>query len=175
MLMRVVIGVALLVSACSMEPVLAPKERSAYEQCDKAIAGDLVAPTSYKVIWRAYNDRGPITFEEYRAHTAAALARDKANFESLSDLERFSLAYTEKQRADVRKDRQFYQETTSNETTGFVTVEYDASNKMGVPIRAFAFCRLNKRENGNYTQVYDHGEVPRAEGERAKAVLTRRG
>lgn len=162
-----------MITSCSGQPIVPLKERSAFEICDKKVSGRLIAPMTYKVVWRRYNDRGPISFDDYRSVAAKDIASDEARFKELSDWDRLTLAYRKKMRSNIAEDRKQFEgfELDSEKTTGFVVVEYDAQNKLGVPLRSFAFCRvMDLSEQGEFHRVFDFGDVDRATGEEAKAV-----
>lgn len=175
--MRIIYSVvAFLVSSCAQTPAISSQEQSAFEVCDKSVSNSLISPSTYKVVWRSYNDRGPISYDDYRDRARKYFATQEAIFQSLGDVDRLLLAVGKKSFNDPHEDRAFYDNSgfRKEPVTGFVLVEYDSSNRRGVPIRSFSYCRVNGLSpEGKFTSVYDFGLVDRVVAEAAKTEQLR--
>lgn len=174
---RFTILLALLATSCSGAFKDSQKQASAFELCNRAVSNDLVAPATYKVVWQGYEDRGPLTINDFKAATLQSIEQQEEDFKSLTEIERITLAYQKTLLKDDNKMANDFAMSpgAQEKTTGFVVTEYDAQNRMGVPLRAFAYCRVSGLEDDKrfrYVALYD--ALPRREGEHLRNLITAR-
>lgn len=160
-------------SSCSFEAESTRREASAYALCDARISGNLVAPSSYKVVWRHYNDRSPITFAERQKNINAIIDEMESRKSSLTIPQEFELQFYKEDRANGKRDKPIYEASkAATEPTGFAIIEYDATNRFGVPLRAFAYCHVSEmKDDQSFSRVFSYGDIGRAEGERQKTAF----
>ena len=158
--------------------------RGAIAACEEATRAKLVSPTSYTHVWANFTERGPLDEserEEWMDRAGCSVTREKAGECSRTFAEKMTTAFSkqiaEKKRRGVKLEASeqaivnagAWLETAK---TGFVLLEYEAMNPMGVNLRSFAICRFGPpgdRNKFSSRDIFQHGEVPRHQGEAAKA------
>lgn len=158
--------------------------RGAIAACEEATRAKLVSPSSYARVWANFTERGPLDEaerEEWMDRAGCSVTREKAGECSRTFAEKMTTALTkqiaEKKRRGVKLEASEQAIVNAGawldtSKTGFVLLEYEAMNPMGVNLRSFAICRLGPPgDNSKFSSrdVFQHGEVSRGEGESAKA------
>lgn len=162
-----------LVFASAMLGGCAGPEARSIESCTEKLRTNLVAPSTLKVVWSGHSEAGPITREEMLQKLKDDVADQEARFRELSEADRFYLAM---QKKDLKEDPNRllkYFSPEENRRTIAILLEYDAENRMGVPLRSFFMCRVRPAEDSNSQPwVFTSGSVPTAEGRSLKSMMT---
>ena len=160
------LGVAGLIST-GIVPNPVDASKGAVSACSDKISEQLRSPSSMKVFWSEFTPRAPLTWDEAHPHKDfcpppldghddvidAIMCRLDKQEQKVREKLRKGLPPVGREEEDVaesihvvERNRADFEaraaENLPEVQSGFVTLEYDADNSFGTPIRAFAICRF---------------------------------
>jgi hypothetical protein len=146
-------------------------EQKSVQVCNENLHETLVAPSTWKSVWSGTADAGAITRDDKLALTRKNVAKMETRFAELGVADRGVLAYMkESLREDPGKLLENWDPASSRKTLR-VLLEFDAENKLGVPLRSFYSCRVVLDEESGTPWVFDAGMVAAPDGQALKRLI----
>ncbi|RYG88919.1 MAG: hypothetical protein EON59_02865 [Alphaproteobacteria bacterium] len=166
--------------------------RGAIAACQDATRSKLVSPSSFKSLWANFTERGPLDLadrDEWMNRDICSVKRAATRECTQSTSDKLATAVRKQGDREIAAKRRRGEKLDEAEQayfnagawldtakTGFVLLEYDAENRMGANLRSFAICRFGPpgdRKTFSIRDIFQQGEIPRSEGEEAKAQYER--